>query len=65
LRDVGLAEKEGFGRVEAAGEKVEGHVARIAPQGIGIMQRGECVEVGDEVKGFALVLQFDRGLHHA
>ena len=65
LRDVGLAEEEGFGRVEATGEKVEGHVAGVAAEGVGIMQRGERVEVGDEVKGFALVLQFDRGLHHA
>ena len=65
FRDVGLAEEEGLVRREAAGEKVEGHVARVAAQGCRIMQRSESVEIGDEVKRFPLILQFDGRTHHA
>ena len=62
--DIGLAEEEGFFWVEAAGEEIERDVHCIAAAFGGVEERRHRMVVGDEIEGFAFVLQFDGRLHH-
>ena len=65
LGDIRLAEEKRFRRIQPAGQKIERYVARIFAQGFGIVERRQCVQVGDEIERLALVLQFDGRTHHA
>jgi len=51
--------------VQAAGEKIQGHVEGILPALRGIKERGHGMVVGDEIQGLAPGLQFNGGPHHA
>ena len=63
--DVALAKEHGFGRIQAAGQKIEGYAARIFPQERRFVNGGQGVIVGYEIEGFAFVLPFDAGPHHS
>ena len=65
LRHIGLAEERGPFRIEPAGEKIERHAPAVFPQRLRILQAGERVIIGDEIKRLALGLERDRRPHHA
>ncbi len=59
LRHVGLHEQRRLVRIEAEREQVERDVERPLPQLGRLADRGERVQVGDEVKRLLVVLQGD------
>jgi hypothetical protein len=65
LGHIRLAPEGGLLRIEPAGEEVDRQIPHMTAQGGGIVDRGERVVVGDEIKGLALLLQPDGRLHHA
>ena len=65
LRHIALAEKDRFGRIQTAGEEVEGEILTMLAEQPGIPDTGEGVIVRDEIVGFSLVLQLQSRLHHA
>ena len=62
---VGLAEQEGRGGVQSAGQEIERNVQSVLAALGGVEERGHGMVVGDEIEGLALFLQFDGGFHHA
>jgi len=62
--DIGLAEEEGLGGVQAAGEEIQGGVKGVLAALGGVGEGGHGMVVGNEIKGLALFLELDGGLHH-
>ena len=62
--DVGLAEEDGLGGVQTAGEEVQDGVEGVLTALGGVKERGHGMVVGDEVEGPAFFLKFHGGLHH-
>lgn len=63
FRDVALAEKGGFFRVQANGEVVGGEVVCELAQLVVVADCGECVIIRDENKRFGPGLIRDMALH--
>ena len=51
FRHVGLEKERGPVGIEAQGQQVEGRIADVTPQLLGIADRGQGMQVGDEVEG--------------
>ena len=64
-RHLRLAKEARPARIEAAGKKVDGYVAYILAELSGITNRGQRVEIGNEIECFPAMLKLDGRLHHA
>ncbi len=65
LRHIGLAEKHRAFRIESTGQKIQRQFADICAKRLGILHRGQRMQIGDEIKRLASLLKLDRGLHHS
>ncbi len=63
--DIGLPEERRLLRVEPAGQEIERDAAGVFPQQRRIVEGGQRVIIGDEIKGLAALLPLDGGTHHA
>ena len=59
LRHVRLHKQRGPGRVEAEGDEIECRIVDVFPQQLRIADRGQRVQVGNEVVGVAGMLEVD------